>query len=159
MPPLPMTSAPAASTACSAVAATAVAPIRLPSDERWTLAERMAAERDAFGFYFSAHPVDAQRHLLAAHKVRSFAEVAALPLRPMAAVDVDAGRADRGCALACLGQGRRFLTPTLSDACGQYQATAFDDEPSADLESAAKSGACGLMTVELDRRPATTCRA
>ena len=56
-----------------------VAPIRLPRDARWTLAERMAAERDAFGFYFSAHPVDAQRHLLAAHKVRSFAELAALP--------------------------------------------------------------------------------
>ena len=29
----------------------------------------------------------------------------------------------------------------------------FDDEPSAALESAAKSGACGLMSVELDRRP------
>jgi DNA polymerase-3 subunit alpha len=40
----------------------------------------MAAERDAFGFYFSAHPVDAQRHLLSAHKVRSFAELANLPL-------------------------------------------------------------------------------
>ena len=29
----------------------------------------------------------------------------------------------------------------------------FDDEPSADLERAAKTGACGLLTVELDRRP------
>jgi DNA polymerase-3 subunit alpha len=50
-------------------------------------------------------------------------------------------------------RGRRFLTATISDASGQYEATAFDDEPSADLENAAKSGACGLMTVELDRRP------
>jgi DNA polymerase III alpha subunit len=33
-----------------------VAPIRLPRDSRWSLAERMTAERDAFGFYFSAHP-------------------------------------------------------------------------------------------------------
>src|SRR5205085_8332040 len=52
-----------------------VAPIRLPRNAHWTLAERMAAERDAFGFYFSAHPVDAQRHLLAAHRVRRFAEL------------------------------------------------------------------------------------
>src|SRR5437870_8716028 len=52
------------------------APIRLPRDASWTLAQRMVAERDAFGFYFSAHPVDAQRHLLAAHKVRTFAELA-----------------------------------------------------------------------------------
>ena len=39
------------------------------------LAQRMAAEREAFG-YFSAHPVDASRHLLAAHKVRTFADIA-----------------------------------------------------------------------------------
>ena len=35
-------------------------PIRLPRDASWSLAQRMAAERDAFGFYFSAHPVDAR---------------------------------------------------------------------------------------------------
>ena len=74
------TSGPAASTACSAAArAAGVAPIRLPRDARWTLAERMAAERDAFGFYFSAHPVDSQRHLLAAHKVRSLRRAGAMP--------------------------------------------------------------------------------
>ena len=123
-------------------------------DARWTLAERMAAERDAFGFYFSAHPVDAQRHLLAAHKVRSFAEVAALP------APADGGRSTsmlaglvEGARWRMSAKGRRYLMATISDASGQYEATAFDDEPSADLESAAKSGACGLMTVELDRRP------
>ncbi|HEY7006358.1 MAG TPA: DNA polymerase III subunit alpha, partial [Sphingomicrobium sp.] len=52
------------------------APIRLPRQEPWTLAQRMAAEREAFGFYFSAHPVDAARHLLQAHKVKTFAELA-----------------------------------------------------------------------------------
>jgi DNA polymerase-3 subunit alpha len=45
------------------------------------------------------------------------------------------------------------MMATISDASGQYEATAFDDEPSNELESAAKSGSCGLMTVELDRRP------
>src|SRR5213075_3366647 len=56
------------------------APIRLPRDASWTLAQRIAAERDAFGFYFSAHPVDGARHLLAAHKVRTFAELASIPM-------------------------------------------------------------------------------
>ncbi|QDP20464.1 DNA polymerase III subunit alpha [Sphingomonas xanthus] len=128
--------------------------IRLPKDVQWTLAERMAAEREAFGFFFSAHPVDAQRHLLNAHKVRSFAEVAALP------APADGGRSSS--MLAGLvesarwrvsAKGRRFLTATISDASCQYEATAFDEEPSAALEDAAKSGVCGLMTVELDRRP------
>ena len=57
------------------VASAEMAPIRLPRDASWTLAQRMAAEREAFGFYFSAHPVDAARHLLAAHKVKTFAEL------------------------------------------------------------------------------------
>ena len=52
------------------------APIRLPREASWTLPQRMAAERDAFGFYFSAHPVDAAKHLLAAHQVKTFAELA-----------------------------------------------------------------------------------
>ena len=131
-----------------------VAPIRLPRDASWTLAERMTAERDAFGFYFSAHPVDAQRHLLAAHKVRRFADLAALP------APADGGRSQSMMAglveaakWATSAKGRRYMRVTLSDPSGQFDATAFDDEPCAALEAAAKSGACGLMTVELDRRP------
>ena len=49
-------------------------------------------------------------------------------------------------------KGRRFLTATLSDPSGQYQATAFDDEPIEALQKAAENGGCGLITVELDRR-------
>jgi DNA polymerase-3 subunit alpha len=41
---------------------------------------------------------------------------------------------------------------TLSDASGQYIATCFDDAPSVALEEAARSGACQLLQVELDRR-------
>ncbi|HET9336243.1 MAG TPA: DNA polymerase III subunit alpha [Sphingomicrobium sp.] len=130
----------------------AVAPIRLPTNVQWTLAERMAAERDAFGFYFSAHPVDAQRHLLAAHKVRSFAELSDLPLGEGRSSATMAGLIE-GARWRVSAKGRRYLMATISDASGQYEATVFDDEPSAALENAAKSGACGLMTVELDRRP------
>ena len=128
------------------------APIRLPKDARWSLAERMAAERDAFGFYFSAHPVDAQRHLLAAHKVRSYADLANLPLGEGRSTATVAGLVEAA-RWRTSAKGRRYLMATISDASGQYEVTAFDEEPSTDLESAAKSGACGLMTVELDRRP------
>jgi DNA polymerase-3 subunit alpha len=135
-------------------AAAEVAAIRLPRDATWSLAERMAAERDAFGFYFSAHPVDAQRHLLAAHKVRQFAELATI------SITAENGRASatmagliEGVRWRTSAKGRRYMMATISDASGQYEATVFDDEPSADLEAAAKAGYCGLMTVELDRRP------
>ena len=130
-----------------------VAPIRLPRDARWTLAEQMAAERDAFGFYFSAHPVDAQRHLLAAHKVRTFGELAEVRIP-------DGERASSSMAVLVEGlrwrvsaKGRRYMVASLSDRSGQFEATVFDEEPSVALETAAKVGSCGLLTVELDRRP------
>jgi DNA polymerase-3 subunit alpha len=129
-----------------------VAAIRLPKNVQWSLAERMAAERDAFGFYFSAHPVDAQRHLLAAHKVRSFADLASMSFGEGRSTATMAGLIE-GARWRTSAKGRRYLMATISDASGQYEATVFDDEPSEALENAAKSGACGLMTVELDRRP------
>jgi DNA polymerase-3 subunit alpha len=129
------------------------APIRLPRDASWSLAQRMAAEREAFGFYFSAHPVDAARHLLAAHKVKTFAELA----------DVRIAEGERvGSTMAGLveearwrtsAKGRRYMMATLSDSSGQFVATAFDDDATTALEAAAKSGQCGLLSVELDRRP------
>jgi DNA polymerase-3 subunit alpha len=131
---------------------TEAAPIRLPRDASWTLAQRMAAEREAFGFYFSAHPVDAARHLLAAHKVRNFAEIA----------EMNVGEGERlGASMAGLveearwrtsAKGRRYMMATLSDSSGQFVATAFDDDATAALETAAKAGQCGLLSVELDRR-------
>jgi DNA polymerase-3 subunit alpha len=128
------------------------APIRLPRDASWTLAQRMAAERDAFGFYFSAHPVDASRHLLAAHKVKTFAEI----------TEMNVGEGERiGATMAGLAEearwrtsakGRRYMMATLSDNSGQFIATAFDDDATAALEAAARAGQCGLLSVELDRR-------
>ncbi len=130
-----------------------IAPIRLARDAHWSLAERMTAERDAFGFYFSAHPVDSQRHLLAAHKVKSFADLAAIraPVDGTRSATMMAGLVE-SVRWRTSAKGRRYMMATISDPSGQYEATAFDDEPSADLEAAAKSGGCGLMTVELDRR-------
>ena len=50
-------------------------------------------------------------------------------------------------------RGKRYMMATLSDQSGQFVATCFDDAVAADLEEAAREGGCGLITVELDRRP------
>jgi DNA polymerase-3 subunit alpha len=128
------------------------APIRLPRDASWTQAQRMAAERDAFGFYFSAHPVDAARHLLAAHKVRTFAELADLTIAEGERAGATMAALAEGVRWRVSAKGRRYMIASLSDRSGQFEATVFDDEPGAALEAAAKSGACGLLSVELDRR-------
>jgi DNA polymerase-3 subunit alpha len=128
------------------------APIRLPRDASWTIAQRMAAERDAFGFYFSAHPVDAAKHLLAAHKVKSFAELADIRVPEGERVGATMAGLVEETRWRTSARGRRYMMATLSDSSGQFVATAFDDEATSALEAAAKAGQCGLLNVELDRR-------
>ncbi len=128
--------------------------IQLPQSAHWTLADRMAQEKDAFGFYFSAHPVDRYSHLAEGHGARSYAALCA-QIAP-----VDGSRT--GATMAGLiedarwrtsARGRRYLMATCSDASGQFIATCFDDDVAKNLEEAAREGNCGLLTVELDRRP------
>ena len=90
--------------------------------------------------------------MLAAHNVKRFGELA----------EIRIGEGERaGATMAALveetrwrtsARGRRYMMATFSDPSGQFIATAFDDAPCAALEAAAKSGGCGLLTVELDRR-------
>jgi DNA polymerase-3 subunit alpha len=44
--------------------------LQLPAAEPWTLAERMTREKEAFGFYFSAHPVEQYEAIIAARGAR-----------------------------------------------------------------------------------------
>jgi DNA polymerase-3 subunit alpha len=128
--------------------------IKLPASARWTMAERMEQEKEAFGFYFSAHPVDRHAHLAKANGARLYTALAEL------SIPDDGTRA--GATMAVLvedarwrtsARGKRYMMATLSDQSGQFVATCFDDAVAADLEEAARAGGCGLATVELDRRP------
>jgi DNA polymerase-3 subunit alpha len=130
----------------------AAVPIRLPRDASWTLAQRMAAEREAFGFYFSAHPVDSQKHLLAAHKVRTFAEISEMRIAEGERLGATMAGLAEDTRWRTSARGRRYMMATLSDSSGQFTATCFDDDPCEALEAAAKNGSCGLLSVELDRR-------
>jgi DNA polymerase-3 subunit alpha len=126
----------------------------MPTSESWSLVQRMAQEKESFGFYFSAHPVDNYRHLVEAHGARSFAQLAGLP------PPLDGGRT--GATMAALiedtrwrtsAKGRRYMMATLSDPSGQFEVTVFDDAVAEQVANAAKSGACALLNCELDRRP------
>jgi DNA polymerase-3 subunit alpha len=139
-----------------------VPPIRLPAGKSWSMIEAMAAEKEAFGYYFSSHPTDSYRHLAQAHGARSFAEWCAMPAPPEQAPD-ERGRRQPGptAAMSALiedarwrtsARGRRYLMIVCSDASGQFMASCFDDDVSVRIEEAAKAGGCGLLTVELDRK-------
>ncbi|WBO20894.1 DNA polymerase III subunit alpha [Sphingomonas abietis] len=140
-----------------------VPPIRLPAGKSWSMIESMAAEKEAFGYYFSSHPTDSYRHLAQAHGARSFAEWCAMPAPPEQAPDERGRRPQAPTAtMSALiedarwrtsARGRRYLMINCSDASGQFMASCFDDDVSERIEEAAKAGGCGLLTVELDRKP------
>ena len=132
---------------------TAHAPaLKLPQSARWSIADRMEAEKEAFGFYFSAHPVDRYRHLAASFRARSYASLGELAVGPGARVGATMAGLVQDARWRTSARGKRYLMATISDATGQFVATCFDDDVAADLEEAARVGGCGLLTVELDRR-------
>ena len=120
---------------------------------RWTLAERMEQEKEAFGFYFSAHPVDRHRLLAKMHGARHYAALGELPIAEGQRTGATMAALVEDARWRTSARGRRYLMATLSDPTGQFIATCFDDAVAADLEEAARNGGCGLLTVELDRRP------
>jgi DNA polymerase-3 subunit alpha len=141
---------------------TGVAPIRLPQAANWSLAERMAAEKEAFGFYFSAHPIDRYRHLATGQGARSYVEICGMPLAASEPVFVNGRRQPAPTLkMAVLvedarwrtsARGTRYLMATVSDHSGQFIASCFDAEVSTELEAKAREGACVLLSVEADRR-------
>ncbi len=130
---------------------TSVVAIQLPGSAKWSMAERMTAEKEAFGFYFSAHPVDRYKHVAGAHGARSFV-----------ALSGSGGEGKASATMAALVEdarwrtskkGNRFLSATLSDESGQFQANCFDDDACVALEELGRNGGCALLRVELERQP------
>ena len=137
--------------------------VRLDPAKRWSTTERMAAEKEAFGFYFSAHPTDRYRHVAAGEGARSWERLCQMgpggeperdergrpapkPAMKMTALVEEA-------RWRTSARGNRYMFATCSDATGQFMASAFDEAPALALEEAGKTGAVLLLTVELDRRP------
>ncbi len=115
----------------------------VPPAARWTLAESMAKEKEAFGFYFSGHPADAFAHVLAANGAQTWAQVAGMP------APRDGGKLS--VVMAGLieearwrtpqnGKSERYLLLTLSDASGQYVASCFEAIAQGLCEAALKAG-------------------
>ena len=132
---------------------TSVATVQLQTGAVWSMAERMNAEKDAFGFYFSAHPVDRYSHLSAAHGARTYAVIAA----QTAPADGERTSAVMAVLVESVrwrtsAKGNRYLMATLSDSSGSFEISCFDEAAQRDLESIARAGGCALVNVELDRR-------
>lgn len=128
------------------------AAIQLPKSAHWSLGQRIEAEKDSYGFFFSAHPLDRYQHLARLHSARSIASLNEIEI-------AEGGRA--GATIAALiedarwrtsARGKRYMMATLSDASGTTPCTCFDELTAKEMEDASRSGGCGILTLELDRR-------
>lgn len=128
--------------------------IRIPPHQPWGTSERMAQEKEAFGFYFSAHPVDRYRHIADARGAKSFGAICAQ------ATTGAGGRT--GALMAAMVEdvrwrdtrrGGKYVSATFSDASGQFQASCFDEDGCKAIAQLGENGDCALLAVELERQP------
>jgi DNA polymerase III subunit alpha len=127
--------------------------LRFADGESWSVAISMEREKEAFGYYFSSHPLTQFAQISASHGVRSHAEI------------MDSGPIAEGvrkpAVMAAMVQGmrwreskrgNRFVLAELSDTSGQFSARCFEEPVCSQLGEWLKDGTCLLLNVELDQR-------
>ncbi|MGB3320498.1 MAG: DNA polymerase III subunit alpha [Sphingopyxis granuli] len=125
--------------------------LQLPAAEPWTLGERMTREKEAFGFYFSAHPVEQYEAILAARGVRTYGDVCDnVEMTPGTRIPMTMAAMVENARARVSQRGNLFLNLTLSDRSGQFQSSCFDEGAGKVLEALAAEGGCALLSVELD---------
>ncbi|MEM7700409.1 MAG: DNA polymerase III subunit alpha [Pseudomonadota bacterium] len=124
--------------------------LRLKPTEAWSRNEQMAQERENFGFYFSAHPVQQYREAASAQGARTYQAI-------MEAGAPVGGRGQASIAVMVEGmskgrtkRGAEFVRADFSDSSGQFSAACFEESLVPEFERWAKSGECLLLNVELD---------
>jgi DNA polymerase-3 subunit alpha len=126
--------------------------LRLADVQPWSRAEQMAREREAFGFYFAAHPVEQYREIASANGARSHASI-------VASGSESAGAARQGAVMAAMVEnlqrrktkrGRDFVMADFSDSSGQFSASCFEEGLVDSFQRWAEEGVCVLLQVEID---------
>lgn len=125
--------------------------IQLPKTAEWSIAERMIHEKDAFGFYFSAHPVEQFAAVASANGARTFAQICELTgFQPGARRPAVMAGLVEAARQRVSQRGKAYCIVTLSDRSGQFQASCFEDTVVETLGELAAKGECALLQVELD---------
>ncbi len=122
--------------------------LRLVDCPPWSRLDQMAKERENFGFYFAAHPVEQWRMVATANGARTHGSLIA---------GGASGRA--GAVMAVLVEsvqkrktrkGKDFVIADFSDQSGQFSASCFEESLVDSFVKWAKESTCVLLNVELD---------
>ena len=130
--------------------------LRLADAAPWSRAEQMAKEREFFGFYFAAHPVEQYRAVASANGALSYS---ALMASGGGGGGAGFGGERRMAVMAALVEGvnrgrtrkgNDFVRADFSDSSGQFSASCFEEALVEAFQGWAKDGTCLLINVELD---------
>jgi len=123
--------------------------LRLADAQSWSRAEQMAAERECFGFYFAAHPVEQYRAIASANGARSYASLIETGVVGGRQPAVMAALVE-GMSKGRTRRGGEFVRADFSDSSGQFSAACFEEGLVESFQRWAADGVCVLLNVELD---------
>jgi DNA polymerase III subunit alpha len=124
--------------------------LRLQAAPAWSRTERMAKERENFGFYFSAHPVQQYRDVASANGARTYQSLMEAGAPPGGRGTAVMAALVEGITKARTRKGGTFVRADFSDASGQFSAACFEEALVPQFERWGQEGECLLLTVELD---------
>jgi DNA polymerase-3 subunit alpha len=128
--------------------------LRLAEAKPWSRSDQMAAERENFGFYFAAHPVEEYRAVASANGARTYGSLMS------GSGGGEPGASRSAAVMSALVEnvqrrktkrGKDFILADFSDSSGQFSASCFEESLVEPFLQWAKDGTCVLLTVELDR--------
>jgi len=131
-----------------------IAKLRIDQSVSWSPGEQMNREKEAFGFYFSAHPCSQYDAMAASHGAKSYAtwlESGPIPEGVRRAATMSA--LIEGVRWRESRKGKRFMVADFSDQSGQFSVRCFDEAVGVQLSEWAKEAACLLLHCEMDMRP------
>ncbi|MFA8415210.1 hypothetical protein ACEPTV_33745, partial [Burkholderia pseudomallei] len=114
--------------------------IRLSEDVYWSTADRTGHEREAFGFYFQAHPLDRYQHLARSFGARDIVSLGEIDIPPGTRVGATIAALVEDCRPRTSARGNKYMMATISDKSAQTIATCFEDSAVPDLERCAREG-------------------
>ena len=123
--------------------------LRLVETEAWSRSEQMAKERENFGFYFAAHPVEQWRAVASANGARSYASLMESGVAGGRSAAVMAAMVE-SVSKGKTRKGNDFVRADFSDSSGQFSAACFEESLVEPMLQWAREGTCILLNVELD---------
>ncbi len=124
--------------------------MRLREVDDWSRPERMAKERENFGFYFSAHPVQQYRAIASANGARTYQSLMESGAPPGGRQQAVMAAMIESVNVGKTRKGKDFIRADFSDTTGQFSAACFEESLVASFRQWSADSMCILLNVELD---------